>query len=89
MSNMPSTFDKNDFFFQVLGFNYKKNSTLRVYIDAIKRWRLIWLLSLIKKVGEVLIYSPHFEKVLDMDHVELPCFKSPSLTLTDVFLLME
>ena len=25
MSNMPSTFDKNDFFFlQMLGFNYKK-----------------------------------------------------------------
>ena len=36
MSNMPSMFNKNNFFFQVLGFNYKKNNTLRVYIDAIK-----------------------------------------------------
>ena len=36
-SNMPLTFDKNGFFFfQVLGFNYKKNKTLRVYIDTIK-----------------------------------------------------
>ena len=37
ISNMRSTFDKNDFFFQVLGFNYKKNKMLRVYIDTIKR----------------------------------------------------
>ena len=47
LSNVEGIFDikilgygHNFMFLKVLGFNFKKNNTLRVYIDVIKRWGL-------------------------------------------------